>query len=148
VYIENLEGLTRVLQASISPVALVSGVGLLLLSETNRFSRVTERLRELAYGRQEDPEKHPNLGQQITIFVRRARILRSAIGLALLCALLASLMILMIFAIATLDWHAEALVLLLFTLSLVSLIGSLTLFLWDMHLALEAAEELLKDSEK
>jgi len=46
--IENLDDLTRVLQASISPVALVSGVGLLILSLTNRFGRVTDRLRELA----------------------------------------------------------------------------------------------------
>ena len=143
-HIENLDNLARVLQASISPVALVSGVGLLILSQTNRFSRVTDRLRELVHERQANPPGPPNLTRQIEIFHQRARILRLAIGAALTCVLFASVMILLIFAIAVLGLYAEALVLLLFALSLLSLILSLVTFLWDMHLSLKAVEESLK----
>ncbi|MDB6112266.1 MAG: hypothetical protein JWR69_4016 [Pedosphaera sp.] len=146
-HIESLEGLTRVLQASISPVALVSGVGLLILSQTNRFSRVTDRLRELSREAQESPGQHPELGRQIVIFNQRARLLRMAIGSALLCALLASVMVLVVFAIAVLDFQAYLLVLLLFALSLLALISSLILFLRDTHLAMRAVEHVLLDYE-
>jgi hypothetical protein len=39
--------LIRILSASIAPVIVISGIGLLLLSMTNRYSRVIERAREL-----------------------------------------------------------------------------------------------------
>jgi hypothetical protein len=144
VHIENLEGLTRVLQASISPVALVSGVGLLILSQTNRFSRVTDRLRELAREQQEHPREHPEIRPQIEIFLKRARILRMSVAAASVCVLLASLMVLLMFVIAVLDTPLHLLVLQLFVLSLLALISSLVLFLYDMHLSLKAVEELLK----
>lgn len=145
VHIENLESLTRLLQASISPVALVSGVGLLILSQTNRFSRVTDRLRELAEQRRGKAKPHPSVSRQISIFRQRARILRLAVGASLLCVLLASVMVLSIFAIAVLDLGGQSSVLLLFALSLVSLIFSLLLFIWDIQLSLRAVEESLKD---
>jgi hypothetical protein len=144
VYIENLESLTRVLQASISPVALVSGVGLLILSQTNRFTRVTDRLRDLTHERNANPPGSPAVVRQIEIFYRRARLLRLAISSALICVLFATLMILAVFAIAVFDVAVQALVVLLFACSLVSLIVSLATFLWDMHLSLKAAEESLK----
>jgi len=144
VHLENLDNLARVLQASISPVALVSGVGLLILSQTNRFSRVTDRLRELVHERDARAPASPKVIRQIEIFLRRARILRLAIGAAIICVLLASVMILTVFAIAVLDLAAQSLVLLLFALSLTSLVVSLVAFLMDMHLSLKAVEESLK----
>ena len=147
-HIENLEGLTRVLQASISPVALISGVGLLILSQTNRFSRVADRLRELAQERDANPAKQSAIYLQVQTFHKRARILRLSISAATLCVLLASMMVLLVFAIAVLDFQVYLLVLLLFAFSLLSLITSLILFLWDMHLSLEAMAEVLKQAEK
>jgi Na+/melibiose symporter-like transporter len=144
--IETLDGLTRVLQASISPVALISGVGLLILSLTNRFGRVTDRLREMVRERDQTHEHTESLNTQIRIFHRRARLLRAAIGLATGCVLLASLQILFLFGIAVLDLHMHSVVLLIFALSLVSLIGSLSVFLVDMHLSLKAVQCLLDDA--
>jgi hypothetical protein len=146
VQIENLEGLTRLLQASISPVALISGVGLLILSQTNRFSRVTERLRELAHQRQENSTTDASVNRQIDIFLHRSRVLRIAIATAILSVLLASIMVLLIFAMAVLEFNAFLAVLLLFALSLSSLIVSLIAFLYDMQLSLKAADELLKQT--
>jgi hypothetical protein len=148
VHIESLEGLARVLQASISPVALVSGVGLMVLSQTNRFSRVTDRLRELSREAQASPGKHPELGRQIRILHQRARLLRLAIGSALTCALLASVMVLVIFATAVLNLQLYLVVLLLFALSLLALVSSLLLFLRDTHLAMRAVDHVLRDYEK
>jgi hypothetical protein len=144
VHIENLEGLTRVLQASISPVALVSGVGLLILSQTNRFSRVADRLRDLAREREGNPAQNADLSPQIEILLKRARMLRISIGAATLCVLLASIIVLLVLAIAVLDWPVHLLVLQLFALSLLSLICSLIFFFCDMHLSLHAMAQLLK----
>lgn len=144
-HIENLESLTRVLQASISPVALVSGVGLLILSQTNRFSRVTDRLRELASERKASAKSDARLDRQIDIFLKRARLLRLSIGAALFSVLFASMMVLLVFAVAVFDLPAQALLLCLFAVSLGSLIISLLIFLADMHLSLKAVEELLRD---
>jgi hypothetical protein len=138
----ELDGLIRVLQASISPVAMVSGVGLLLLSLTNRFARVTDRIRELA--RERERGATPRVEKQIEIFVKRARILRSAIGAAVGCMFLASCMVLLLFAIAVAGFPAHMIVLLLFAASIGSLIIALLLFLFDMRLSLRAVHEELK----
>lgn len=142
--IHTLEGLTRVLQASISPVALVSGVGLLILSQTNRFSRIADRLRDLAGQRGRLETVDPRLEVQIRIFHRRARILRLAIAAAVASVLLASVLVLFLFTMAVLDLHVAFVGLALFSVSLVSLIVSLALFLMDMSLSLEALEAELK----
>jgi uncharacterized protein DUF2721 len=139
----TLQGLTQLLQASISPVALVSGVGLLILSQTNRFSRVTDRLRELA-GERRAGREDSRLEMQIVIFLRRARILRAAIGFAVGSVLMASLLILSVFGAAVLELPMSAPVLVLFTASLLCLIASLALFLWDMQLSLRAVQEELQ----
>jgi hypothetical protein len=141
--IGSLDGLTRILQASISPVALISGVGLLILSQTNRFSRVTDRLREMTRERDSDATKSAALERQINIFHRRARLLRMAISCAVGSVLLASLLVLCVFAIAVFELGLHVLVVVLFALSLISLIASLVLFLFDMHLSLKAVQEAM-----
>ena len=139
----TLDALIKVLQASISPIAMVSGVGLLLLSLTNRFGRVTDRIRELLAQR-EPGHGSASISRQVEIFHQRARIIRNAVSAAVWCMLLASFMVLVLFAMAL--WHvaAHALVLLLFGASLLSLITALLLFLWDMTLSLRAVDEELK----
>lgn len=142
--LSTLDGLTRLLQASISPVAMISGVGLLILSQTNRFGRITDRLRELAHQRRDLPAPDRRVETQITIFRRRARLLRGAISSAVACVLLASVQILVLFAIAISRLQLHHLALFLFAMSLVGLITSLILFLRDMHLALTAIEAELE----
>lgn len=141
--IHSLDGLTKVLQASISPVALVSGVGLLILSQTNRFSRVADRLRELAHRRRVANTPDPLVDGQIRIFHKRARLLKAAITAAVICVLMASALILFLFMTAVFDLHIAGLGLGFFTFSLLSLITSLVLFLLDMQLSLKAIEEEL-----
>ncbi|MBL8152442.1 MAG: DUF2721 domain-containing protein, partial [Blastocatellia bacterium] len=40
--------LTEILQTAISPVVMISGVGLLVMSLTNRLARTTDRARALS----------------------------------------------------------------------------------------------------
>jgi hypothetical protein len=141
--VTELDSLTRVLQASISPVAMVSGVGLLLLSLTNRFGRVTDRLRKLTTERAPGGKAAEHVERQIQIFYSRARIIRSAISAAVGCMLFASFMVLLLFGMAVGQLHLQKFILLLFALSLACLIGCLVLFLADMRLSLRAVQEEL-----
>ena len=91
--------LIRILSASIAPVIVISGIGLLLLSMTNRYSRVIERARELikdldATG--EEPRRKL-LVEQIQIIYRRARILRLAIILSAVSILFVAVTVLSLF---------------------------------------------------
>lgn len=142
--ISHLDQLTRLLQASISPIAMVSGVGLLILSQTNRFGRITDRLRELAAARRRMPDKDRHVEEQIEILYRRAKLMRNAISSAVACVLLATIEVLALFAIAVLRLNLQEFVLVAFAFSLLCLIVSLLFFLKDMKLGLRAIERELK----
>lgn len=131
--------LTRVLQTSISPVALISGIGLLLLSMTNRLGRTTDRTRLLkAAIDRSGPAEGERFVIQIRILYRRCQILRLAITLGAASILFVSILIILLFAVSTLGWNLHYAVLLLFILSLASLVGSLLFFIQDLTLALRA----------
>jgi ABC-type multidrug transport system fused ATPase/permease subunit len=131
--------LTRVLQTSISPVAMISGIGLLLLSMTNRLGRTTDRARLLSEAIARcSPEEGKRLLPQVRILYRRSRILRLAITLGAASILFVSVLIIALFAIITLSWDLQHLVLILFVLSLLSLVGSVVFFMHDLTLALQA----------
>jgi hypothetical protein len=44
---EAIDSFIKFLQSSISPIVLISGVGLILLSLSNRLGRTTDRSREI-----------------------------------------------------------------------------------------------------
>jgi Cu/Ag efflux pump CusA len=115
----RLHDLIPILQVAIGPVILVSGIGLLLLSMTNRFGRVTDRSRELA-------------------MERRARVIRRAITLAISSVLLAAVLIITLFVAAIFALEVGALVATLFIGCMAALIGALVAFLRDINLSLAA----------
>ena len=139
----DLETLGRVLQASISPVALVSGVGLLILSQTNRLGRVMDRLRGVIDQRRALKMPDAHLDRELSVLHRRARILRGAITTAVLSALFASVLVLLLFATAMFGTRMDVFIVAMFATSLLSLILSLVLFIFDMNLALRAVQEEL-----
>jgi hypothetical protein len=137
--IPSVSELIPVLQIAIGPVILISGVGLLLLSMTNRFGRVIDRARELQLGlRAEALVDHKRTEAQLQILHRRTYLLRRAIILALISALLAALLIISLFFAALLRWDAGWLILLLFMGCLAALIGSLIAFIHDINQSLLA----------
>lgn len=141
-----MDALIKILQTSISPVTLISGVGLLVLSMTNRFARTTDRARALAREARHNPqaEEAESLSVQIRILYRRSQILLLSITFALASIFCVGLLVISLFAgsVFGLDLHIWGGV--LFTLSLVSLTGSLALFIRDMSLALSALKLELK----
>ena len=135
----TLQQLIPVIQTAVGPVILISGVGLLLLSMTNRFGRVVDRSRLLARELPQagTPERE-QLAVQLGILYRRAKIIRLAIILATASVLLAGLLIISLFLAALLQVEAALLVTICFILCMASLIGSLAVFLLDLQVSLTA----------
>ncbi len=131
--------LIPVLQIAIGPVILISGVGLLLLTLTNRFARAVDRSRLLAREQREAPDPdRQRLAEQVEILYRRARLIRLSITTAAVSVLLASILIIALFISALLNLEVGLVITLLFISGMVSLILSLVAFLRDIHLSLVA----------
>jgi hypothetical protein len=136
----RLIDLVPILQIAVGPVILISGVGLLLLSMTNRLGRVIDRSRLLAEGlrKADTQEERPRFESQLKVLSRRARLVRLAIILAALSVLLAAVLIIALFLAALLRWEIGILVAVLFAGCLTSLIGSVIVFIADINLSLSA----------
>jgi len=120
-------------------VILISGVGLLLLCMTNRIARVIDRARLVAadceiVGDDELETCHAKLA----ILALRARILRSSIAMAAVSVLLVAMLVIVLFCGALFRVEIAGLVIVLFVGCMLSLIGSLGLFIWDVNLSLKA----------
>lgn len=137
--IHGTDQLMRVLQMSISPVALISGVGLLLLSMTNRVGRTTDLVRALARDAiTAGPRERAVISLQIRILYQRSQTLSMAIGLAVASILCTSIIAFCLFAMSFLHVQLELLVMMLWVGAMGALIASLCLFLRDNMLILRA----------
>src|SRR5882757_2894406 len=102
-----LRDLIPVLQVAVGPVILISGVGLLLLSLTNRFGRAVDRSRQLIRELRDSNEAgRPRLAAQVAILYRRARLIQVSIVLATVSVLLAAILIITLFLTALLKLEA------------------------------------------
>ena len=136
-----LNEIVPVLQVAIGPVILISGVGLLLLTMTNRLGRAIDRARQLKGELPERTEQdREQVLAQVAIIYRRARMIRLSITLAALSALLASALI-----IVLLRLENGVLISLLFIACMVSLFASLVAFIRDINLSLHALKLELKN---
>jgi hypothetical protein len=133
-----LTQLLPVLQVAIGPVILISGVGLLLLSMTNRYGRIIDRSRELSSARRSATGDTALLEQQVVILLRRARILRRAIFFGSLSVLFCAILIIVLFLSELLGLDAGWLVVLIFVACLGSLIASLIDSIRDVNQSLVA----------
>jgi hypothetical protein len=135
----RLTDLLPILQVAVGPVILISGVGLLLLSMTNRLGRVIDRSRLLAEAlRKSTPESKPRITAQLKILSRRARLVLLAIILATLSMLLAAVLVIVLFLAAVFHIEMAVLVILVFAGCLLSLIASLVVFILDINVSLAA----------
>lgn len=131
--------LVPILQVAIGPVILISGVGLLLLVMTNRFGRTVDRARQVSLevrSTSSGPKGGPRA--QLNILLARARTLRLAIAAASVSALLAAVLVIVLFVGALLNLSFALPVVGLFVSCLTALIVSLVLFIRDVNVSLQA----------
>jgi hypothetical protein len=137
--IPPLGELILILQTAIGPVILISGVGLLLLSMTNRLGRVIDRARSLVREQYAQGSTLPaDIQGELRILWKRARLIRLAIVLSSMSALAAALLVIALFFTALLQIESSLLIGALFILCMLCLIGSLVVFIHDLNQSLAA----------
>lgn len=145
----TISELIPILQVAIGPVVLISGIGLLILSMTNRLGRVLDRGRILIRELSEIPERNQGyVYEQLHILSRRAEHLRRAITLASFSVLLAAVLIITIFITAAFHIEDAWLVMILFIGAMGSLIVSLVAFIQDLNESLAAFKLDLGESPR
>lgn len=130
------------LQMAIGPVIVISGVGLLLLSMTNRYGRVIDRSRQVCDGLRTEGEgtgEH-RFSDQLRVLLQRARLLRLSIILASGSLLLTAFLIIILFLTAMGGLQEARVIVGLFAVAMVCLIASLMVFIWDINLSLGALQ--------
>jgi len=131
--------LLSVIQLAITPVILISGMGALMLTLTNRMGRIVDRTRILAgqVGSAGGSDRR-HFENQLEIMWQRAQLIRQAVTYNGLSMLVSCLLVVAIFAGAMLGRNLGPLLLVLFAGSIILLIASLIAFLRDINVSLHA----------
>jgi hypothetical protein len=132
----------KFLQSCMAPLVIISGIGLLLLSVTNRFGRAIDRTRQLktALDRGPGPDETAAIRRQMAILFRRCRILQWSVGCICAAVVGATLLVALLAAMQLSGLALVPFALGLFIVALLSVVAASGLFLWDIVLALAALE--------
>jgi len=136
-----IDDIAHLIQLSIAPVFLLTGVGTLLNVLSGRLARIIDRARALEQ-RLEAPE--PNriaaIVNELHILEKRGRLIYHAIKLSTSSALLVCFLIAALFATSMLHYSTRLIVSGLFIAAMLASIVSLTLFLREVYFAIETFE--------
>ena len=127
----------HIIQLSIAPVFLLTGVGTNMLVLTNRLARIIDRTRALEEKLGVDaPEGRPQSRQavlsELDVLFSRARKINRAIFLSTSCALLICLVVAILFLADAMDLKLVTPIASLFVLAMVSLTGSFVFLLREI----------------
>lgn len=141
-----VESLKTFLQNGISPIVLISGVGLILLSLTNRLARTIDRSRSIVAELEKGVTKRKELKiEELKILVKRSRILRGSIASISFSILCSSLIIPVLVINALFQVEFTLLGIFLFLLSVLGIILSAVLLFVDVTLTLKALDHEVKE---
>lgn len=128
-----------ILEAAITPIVLISGVGLLLLSLTNRYNHAINRTRQLNLEilKSQSDDSNNLSAQQQTLF-KRCKILKRSIGFIVFAIFLNSILVLINIASALFNVALDILGVLILVASIVCIIASSFLLFLDVSLSLRA----------
>lgn len=135
----NIENFSHLLELSFSPVVLISGVGLLLLSMVNRFMQAINRTRQLINSVEKVPESDKaDTIEQIRILYKRSNILKAAITLVSCSIFSTGLLIVVISFMSFRGLDIQYIALGLYFLSIFTLLASVVVFLVDLSMSTRA----------
>jgi Trk-type K+ transport system membrane component len=128
-----------VIQLAITPVILISGIGALMLTFTNRMGRIVDRTRALAEKvRTASGADREHYETQLGILWRRAKLIRIAVTLAGLSMLLSCVLVLAIFVDASMARDFGRPLVVIFLGSVICIAAALVAFLRDVWMSLWA----------
>jgi len=130
--------IVHLIQSSVAPVFLLSGVAATLGVLTNRLSRIVDRARTLELRMQEQPGSAHDVHGQLHVLIRRSRYINAAISMSALSALLVALVVISLFVNAFFDAHLAATIASLFVGAMLLLTGAFGAFLIEVRIATAA----------
>ena len=130
--------IAHVVQSSVAPVFLLTGVASTLAVLTNRLSRVVDRARALEDRLEKEPARRGALLADLRVLARRARYINGAISMCAVAALLVALVVVSLFADAFLGLELAAAIALLFVAAMVCLAVAYIAFFVEVRIAIAA----------
>lgn len=129
--------ISHLIQLSVAPVFLLTGVGSILGVLAGRVGRIVDRARKLENELPQTPTpKHAEIHVELRRLSRRAHLTYWAIALCTVCALLVCTMIALLFIGDFVTTSMAQIVALLFITAMLSLISGLLFFLREVYLAI------------
>jgi MFS family permease len=128
-----ISDIARVIQLSIAPVFLITGIAGLLNVLSGRLGRTIDRSRVLHALPDND-----EVDEQLSVLSRRAKLIYRAITLGTTSALLICLVIVSLFISAFVTFPIGRVIAVLFVAAIIALIAALVLFLREVFLATRA----------
>lgn len=133
------DSILPVIQLSITPVILISGLGSLVIAMTNRLGRIVDRTRILATtARPLQGAERTHLESQIKIMFHRAKIMRWSMTLVVSSMFVSGILIALLFAGAVLKISIEGVILGAFVCGVLLMLGGLAAFISDIFVSLKA----------
>lgn len=133
----GIAGIAHVIQLSVAPVFLLSGVSAMLGVLSTRLGRIIDRARTLEARALAEADQSTQARQhvQIQVLARRARLMSHAIALCTICALLICTVVISLFVGAFFSTDVSNEIGIVFIAALVALAGGLITFLREVFVA-------------
>jgi hypothetical protein len=127
----------HLIQVALTPIFLISAIGVTLNVLTSRLARIVDRARAMedVLRRQDQVHDGRDLHEILGVLARRARYINAAITFITLSALFIALVVVMLFVNAFLRWDLSTFIACMFILSMVSLCAALLAFLIEVRIA-------------
>jgi hypothetical protein len=130
--------IAHLIQSSVAPVFLLTGVAATLGVLTNRLARIVDRARTLELRLENLPGKSAELHADLQVLARRARYVNVAISLCAIAAVLVSAVVVALFANAFFGLGIAGVIASLFVGSLLFLSGAFIAFFIEVRHATAA----------
>jgi CBS domain containing-hemolysin-like protein len=129
--------IAHLIQVALTPIFLISAIGVTLNVLTSRLSRIVDRARAMEDVLRQPDHQHGGRDLQgvLRVLARRARYINAAITLITLSALFIAFVVVMLFVNAFLRLDLSAFIACMFILSMLSLAAALTAFLIEVRIA-------------
>lgn len=133
---DNISPIAHVIQLSVAPVFLLSGIGAILAVMTSRLGRIIDRARALEERLEQAPaDRAAQIEADLAALTQRARLIGPAITMCTATALLVCLVIAVLFLSAFLRFDASVPVALLFIAAMLAFFLGLLWFLREIFVA-------------
>jgi hypothetical protein len=132
---DSFSDLAQLIQLSVAPVFLLTGIGAILSVMTQRLARVIDRTRHLEEKGRELPLEDSMVAEELRTLRRRMHAINRAIALCTYSALLVAAVIASLFLSALFGFHVAPLIAGAFVLAMLLMIGGLINFLAEVHIA-------------